>query len=134
MRKVLLIAASVLAGMGFLGTASIPAYAGPSVIKRLDADNDGTLDAQEIGKAAGVVFDRLDKDQDSTLDYKELGSRISKKNFSRADPDNDETLTKDEYVAFVQKLFKEADVDREGTIDATEMNSKAGQALTRLVK
>jgi len=134
MRKAVFIAAPALAGMIFVGTASIPAYAGPTVIKSLDADNDGTLDAQEIGKAAGAVFDRLEKDQDATLDYKELGSRLSKEDFARADPDNDGTLTKEEYVAFVQRLFKEADVDQEGTVDAAEMNSKAGQALTRLIE
>jgi len=74
-----------------------PARAEQSAIKALDTDNDGTLDLDEVTKAAQAVVDRLQKDQDDTLDRKEVGSRLSAKEFAAADRDKDATLTKDEY-------------------------------------
>jgi Ca2+-binding EF-hand superfamily protein len=126
-----LIVGSVLSG-GALVTS--PASAEQAAIKALDTDNDGTLDLDEVTKAAQAVFDRLQKDQDDTLDRKEAGSRLSAKEFAAADPDKDATLTKDEYVALVQKLFKQADVDGDGKLEAKELRSKAGRALFRLIR
>ena len=127
-----LVAGLALVALPICSTA--PAHAKQSALKALDGDNDGTVDADEVGKAAAIAFDRLEKDKDSTLDRKELGSRISKKDFEAADPDNDSTLTKEEYDALVQKRFKAADADGDGTVDAKELQSKAGQALLRLVR
>ena len=136
MRIEKLLALGLIAGSAFLGGTLVvaPARAEQSAIKALDTDNDGTLDINEVTKAAEAVFDRLQKDQDDTLDRKELGSRLSAKEFAAADPDKDATLTKEEYVALVQKLFKQADVDGDGKLDATELRSKAGRALLRLIR
>jgi len=132
-----LLTTGLLAGCCLVGGASIataPAYAQQAAIKALDTDNDGTLDLNEVTKAAEAVFDRLQKDQDETLDRKELGSRLSAKEFAEADPDKDKTLSKEEYVALVTKLFKQADVDGDGKLEAKELRSKAGRALLRLIR
>ena len=127
-----LVAAACLVGGAFL--VSVPAFAQQSAIKALDLDNDGTLDLNEVTKAAETVFDHLQKDQDETLDRKEVGSRLSAKEFAEADPDKDSTLSKKEYVALVAKLFKQADVDGDGKLEAKELRSKAGRALLRLIR
>jgi Ca2+-binding EF-hand superfamily protein len=136
MRIEKLLALGLIAGSAFLGGTLVaaPARAEQSAIKALDTDNDGTLDINEVTKAAEAVFDRLQKDQDDTLDRKELGSRFSAKEFAAADPDKDATLSKEEYVAVVQKLFKQADVDGDGKLEAKELRSKAGRALLRLIR
>ena len=127
-----LLAGSFLVGGQFLVCAA--AFAEQSAIKALDADNDGTLDLEEVTKAAQAVFDRLNKDQDDTLDRKELGARLTPRSFAAADPDNDKTLSKEEYVALATKLFKQADAEGDGKLDAKELNSKAGRALLRLIR
>ncbi len=136
MRIEKLLALGLIAGSAVVGGALVaaPAQAEQAAIKALDTDNDGTLDINEVTKAAEAVFDRLQKDQDETLDRKELGSRLSAKEFAAADPDKDATLTKEEYVALVQKLFKQADVDGDGKLEAKELRSKAGRALLRLIR
>ncbi|HTV33364.1 MAG TPA: calcium-binding protein, partial [Methylocella sp.] len=65
---------------------------------------------------------------------KEAGSRLSAKQFREADTDGDKTLSKDEYLALVEKLFNAADIRKDGTLDAKELRSKAGRALTRLIR
>lgn len=115
--------------------ASIPsAFAKPSIVKSIDGDNDGTLDAAEVEAAASAAFARLEKDQDGTVDRKEIDARLAKKDFVKADPDSDGTLSKDEYLAAVSALFKAADTDSEGTLDAKELASKPGRALTKLIR
>jgi Ca2+-binding EF-hand superfamily protein len=130
--KLIVLCAAAVGAMTFASVA--PATAGKSIVKGLDADNDGTLDADEIAKSAGAVFDRLEKDGDSTLDRREAGGRISKKAFATADGDHDGTLTKDEFVALAQSLFKLADVDAEGTVDDKELHAQAGRDLSKLIK
>jgi hypothetical protein len=125
----------VVGGFSVAGTfVAVPAQARQSAIQALDTDNDGTLDLDEVTKAAEAVFVRLNKDQDDTLDRKELGSRLTAQEFVAADPDKDSTLTKEEYVALATKLFKQADVDGDGKLEAKELNSKAGRALLRLIR
>jgi len=114
--------------------ASTAAFAERSAIKALDTDNDGTVDLAEVTKAAQTAFDRFNKDHDDTLDRKELGARVSAQQFAAADADKDKTLSKEEYVALATKLFKQADVDDDGTLDAKELNSKAGRALSPLIR
>jgi len=127
-----LIAGCMTAGVTLFSPA--PALAQQAAIKALDTDKDGTLDLEEVTKAAQAVFDNLQKDQDDTLDRKEVGSRLTAKEFTGADPDKDATLSKEEYVALVTKLFKQADVDGDGKLEAKELHSKAGSALLRLIR
>ncbi len=67
--------------------ASLPAAA--AEFKRLDPDNDGTLDAQEL---AGRV---TDEELRGTLDLNEYNALIEKR-FNAANPDNDGTLDETE--------------------------------------
>jgi len=69
-----ILSTGMIAGSFLLGGAWIvnaPALAQQATVKALDTDNDGTLDLNEVTKAAEAVFDRLQKDQDETLDRKE---------------------------------------------------------------
>ena len=128
MRIEKLLALALIAGSAFLGGTLVAAaaQAEQSAIKALDTDNDGTLDVNEVTKAAEAVFDRLQKDQDETLDRKVLGPRLGANEFAAADPDKDGTLTKEEYVALVQKLFKQADVDGDGKLEGRNCAPKPG--------
>jgi Ca2+-binding EF-hand superfamily protein len=114
-----------------IGTA--PAWS-QSLLKKLDPDNDGTVDLAEAKSTASKLFDKLDRDHDGTLDKRELRGRVSAKDFAVADPDKDGTLDKNEFLALVEKRFKAADPDNDGTIDAKELKSAAGRALVLLLK
>src|SRR6059058_2023293 len=100
----------------------------PSAIKMFDTDNDGTLDLEEVKKAASRLFAKLDRDHDGTLDRRELAGRLSASELAAADPDRDGTLTADEYLAVVEQRFNAANPDKDGTLDAKELNTSAGQA------
>jgi Ca2+-binding EF-hand superfamily protein len=105
----------------------------PSLITRLDTDNDGTVDIAEAKKAGAEVFDKLDTDKDGTLTMTELHGRLSRKEFAAADGDADKTLSKDEYLAVVERRFKSADADGDGTVSAAEFGTPAGRALASLL-
>jgi len=118
------------------GSASpVLAQSHPSaVIRKLDTDNDGTLDLAEAKKAASAVFAKLDRDHDGTLDKRELLGRLNEREFAAADPDHDGTLTMEEYLAVVEQRFNAANPDKDGTLDAKELNTNAGRALLRLLR
>jgi Ca2+-binding EF-hand superfamily protein len=120
--------------VGALLCTVLPAMAKSSLIRRLDTDNDGTVDLGEAKAAASALFDKLEHDKDGTLDKHELARRLSAKELAAADPDHDGTLTKDEYLALVEQRFGAADPDHDGTLDAKELNSPAGKALLRLLR
>lgn len=123
----------MLAALPFSGPA-LAASRGVNPIKRLDTDNDGTLDLAEAKKAASALFARLDRDHDGTLDARELRGRLSAKELAAADPDRDGTLTLDEYLTIVEQRFNAADPDKDGTLDAKELSSRAGRSLLRLLE
>ena len=79
------------------------------------------------------MFKKLDPDNDGTLDAKELTGRLDAAELKAADPDNDGTLDMDEYNAEIEKLFKAADPDNDGTLDEKELKSPAGQKLLLLI-
>jgi Ca2+-binding EF-hand superfamily protein len=128
-RSILLISAAFLAG----GSASALA-AHRNAIKMFDTDADGTLDLDEVKKAAAALFARLDRDHDGTLDKRELAGRLSARELAAADPDHDGTLSLDEYLAIVQQRFNAANRDSDGTLDARELDTPAGRALLRLLR
>ena len=130
-------AIALIAGIGLACDHSAALAKGKgtcAALKIVDQDNDGTIDLNEVNKAAGAVFDKLEKDKDGTLTVKELQGRLSRKDFAAGDPDKDKTLTKDEYLTIVAGRFKAADPDGEGTVDCREAKSRAGRALMRLLK
>jgi Ca2+-binding EF-hand superfamily protein len=103
-------------------------------VRTFDTDNDGTLDLDEVKKAASATFDKLDRDHDGTLDRRELSGRLSAHEFRAADADHDGTLTKDEYLRVVEQRFQAADRDRDRTLDGKELASRRGAALLRLMR
>jgi hypothetical protein len=125
-------AKSIVTTLALTLIATAPAWS-QSLLKRLDPDNDGTIDLAEAKSAASKVFDKLDRDHDGTLDKRELRGRVNAKDFAAADPDNDGTLDKNEFLALVEKRFKAANPDNDGTVDAKELKSAAGRSLARLL-
>ena len=103
-------------------------------IKMFDTDADGTLDLDEVKKAAAALFARLDRDHDGTVDRRELAGRLTAREFAAADPDHDGTLSLDEYLAIVQQRFNAANRDNDRTLDAKELSTPAGRALLRLLR
>jgi Ca2+-binding EF-hand superfamily protein len=103
-------------------------------IQQWDPDRDGTLDINEIRKAAEARFDSLDRSKDGKLDRKEAAGVVSAREFSAANPDKDATLEKNEYMVLVEARFKAANPDNDGTLDAKELASPAGRALMRLLQ
>jgi Ca2+-binding EF-hand superfamily protein len=128
-RSILLISTAFFAG----GSAPAFAFRG-NPIKMFDTDADGTLDLDEVKKAASALFARLDRDRDGTLDRHELAGRLSARELAAADPDHDGTLSLDEYLAIVQQRFSAANRDNDGTLDAKELDTPAGRALLRLLR
>jgi Ca2+-binding EF-hand superfamily protein len=120
-------------GTLFAGTQGVRAATGRAAsFAAIDADHDGTLDLDEIKKAAGDLFDELDADHDGTLTRSELRwRRLGARAFAAADTDKDGTLSKAEYLALVERLFKAADVDHDGTLSPAEFRSAI--ALRRLI-
>jgi Ca2+-binding EF-hand superfamily protein len=98
-----------------------------------DSDHDGTLDLNEVNKAADAEFDKLDVDHDGTLDRKEVGRRVTRAEFRRADKDKDGTLDKAEYESIVAARFHAANRDKDDTLDAKELRSAAGRRLLELL-
>jgi len=128
-RSILLISTACLAG-GASALAAPPS----NPIKMFDTDADGTLDLDEVKKAAAALFARLDRDHDGTVDRRELAGRLTAREFAAADPDHDGTLSLDEYLAIVQQRFNAANRDNDGTLDAKELSTPAGRALLRLLR
>ncbi len=126
-RRSLLVAAAV-------SLPSLAFAAGGHNPMRFDGDNDGTLDLDEVSKAASAHFDKLDTDKDGTLDPKETSRILKGKAFRAADPDQDGTISKQEYLALVEQRFHDADTDHDGTVDRKELTSTAGKALLRLLQ
>src|SRR6201992_3652727 len=126
----------LLISTAFLAGGSASALAGPhgDPIKMFDTDADGTLDLDEVRKAATALFARLDRDHDGTVDRRELAGRLSPRELAAADPDHDGTLTLDEYLAVVEQRFNAANPDGDGTLDAKELRTPAGRALLRLLR
>ena len=129
-RSILLISTAFFAG---LSAPPLAAFRG-NAIKMFDTDADGTLDLDEVKKAAAALFARLDRDHDGTLDQRELAGRLSARELAAADPDHDGTLSLDEYLAIVQQRFSAANRDNDGTLDAKELDTPAGRALLRLLR
>jgi Ca2+-binding EF-hand superfamily protein len=127
-----------LAALALLGAAlaAPPAQAAgvnvDAFIRQWDADHDGTLDLDEVKKAASARFDRLDRDHDGTLDRRELGATMSPQELRQADMAKDRKLDKNEYLTMVEKRFQATDKNGDGKLDKKELNSPAGKSLLRL--
>lgn len=104
-----------------------------AILHMLDTDNDASVDNAEAKKAAIILFDRLDADKDGTLDANELRGRLSEKEIVAGNPQHNKTLTKDEYLAIVDERFKTADSNHDGKLDIQELASLSGDAVVKLL-
>ena len=134
MKKMILASSLAISAILAHGSADAAPKAASAPIQKLDTDNDGTLDLNEIKSSVDNLFTSLEKDADGTLDARELRGKLSVKDLKAADPDSDKTLTKDELMSYVEALFKDVDADTDGTIDAKELKSKKGKTLLRLTQ
>ncbi|MGT2509531.1 EF-hand domain-containing protein [Cupriavidus basilensis] len=134
-KALLAVAAGTVVVLGSLHAGPVRAASPAEQFKAWDPDNDGTIDMEEAKKAAVAKFESLHKDHDGTLDMKELASaKIDEKTFAKADVDNDHTLDQKEYLMVVEQRFKAADTDNDGTLSPAELKTKAGKALSALLK
>jgi Ca2+-binding EF-hand superfamily protein len=132
-RSLLGLAALALVGLALVAPPTQAASINvDAFIRQWDADHDGTLDLDEVKKAASARFDQLDRNRDGTLDRRELGATMSVKEFRQADADKDGTLDKNEYLTMVEKRFQAADKNGDGKLDKKELNSPAGRSLLQL--
>jgi Ca2+-binding EF-hand superfamily protein len=99
-----------------------------------DTDHDGTLDLNEINKAAEAEFAKLDIDHNGTLDMKELGHRVTRTEFLAADKDKDGTLDKAEYLSIAAERFHAANPDNDTMIEPKELHTAAGHRLETLLR
>lgn len=121
---------------GYLGAASSALAGGgrPASFEALDRDRDGTIDLEEVKRAAALLFERLDRHRTGRLSRTQLGrGRMTVAEFSWADRDHDGTVTKDEYLALVERQFRAADLDHDGTVSRAEFKARSGLPLRRLL-
>jgi hypothetical protein len=107
--------------------------AAPPALAQLDADHSGTVNLDEVKKAADARFDALDTDHDGKLETKELNGLVSPRAFKKVDTDNDGTLDKAEFESIATYHFQKADKAQNGKLDVTEMKSYQGKALAKLL-
>jgi Ca2+-binding EF-hand superfamily protein len=132
-RSLLGLAALALVGVALVAPPTQAAGVNADAfIRQWDADHDGTLDLDEVKKAASARFDQLDRDHDGTLDRRELGATMSPQELRQADIAKDRKLDKNEYLTMVEKRFRAADKNGDGKLDKKELNGPAGKSLLRL--
>ena len=126
----------LLLSAGILLTAPLQVEArisSAAILRKLDRDNDGSVDLTEAKGAAETLFDRLDSDHDGTLDAVELQGRLDADEIAAANPKHNKTITKDEYLSVVAERFKAADSNHDGKLDIQEISSPAGDAVVKLL-
>jgi hypothetical protein len=107
--------------------------AAPPALAQIDADQNGTVSADEVKVATDKRFDALDADHNGKLDAKELNGLVSARALKKVDTDKDGTLDKAEFESIATYRVQKADADKDGTLDAKEMKSYQGKALAKLL-
>ena len=107
--------------------------AAPPALAQIDADQSGTISADEVKAAADKRFDALDTDHSGKLDAKELAGILSARAQKKADADKDGTLDKAEFESIAAYHFQKADKDQNGTLDVKEQKSYQGKTLAKLL-
>ena len=105
----------------------------PVSFAAIDTDGNGTLELDEVKRAATALFDEFDADHSGTLTRRELSGRVSASELAKISSKPGAVLTKDEFLSLVETRFKAADADHDGTLSDKEFKSKAGLALRRLL-
>jgi hypothetical protein len=95
---------------------------------RMDANDDGLLDAADREAARRQAFDGMDADKDGTISFAEFDSRREARADGRggsgvarrADADKNGTVTQAEFTSTALARFDRADADKDGTISLEE--------------
>jgi hypothetical protein len=132
-RRIALLGVLACGGLISSQLSAIARSSRPVSFAAIDSDHDGTLDLEEVQKAAAALFNELDADHDGMFSRRELKLRLSIRDFQTDDSDKDGTLTKGEFLAIVKERFKDADIDHDGTLSPSEFKSRAGLVLPRLL-
>jgi hypothetical protein len=126
-------AAALALAIALLPSACAQNQEAATLLQTWDADHEGTLNLDEVRRAALAEFDKLDVDHEGTLSPQELGGRLPRRAFDDADMDNDSTLSKKEYLALVTRRFEATDSDHDGSLTVQELDSPAGHRLMKLL-
>lgn len=130
------LALAVAVGLIVLLGGDVPGHAQRScrVLTQVYPGNQGVLSHVEAISLAGAVFDRINKDNDGSLDAQELEGRMTAAELANEDPDKDGTLDKGEYLAAVDARFGAVNAMARNYLTCRELRSKAGEALLLLLK
>ena len=123
----------MLGGLAFMaamtGTSAFARSSRPASFEAMDRDRDGTLDIDEVKRAAAAKFDELDTEHLGVVRTAKLRRRLSRSELAAHKGE----ISKNDYLAIVQKRFDAADADHDGTLSRAEFRSLAGLALRRLL-
>ena len=114
--------------------ASVSGARGDEAFSSLDTDHNGTIEEQEAQAAGRALFTRLDRNQNGSLDAAEIGDRLGAAVQKGADPGADGALNAEEYAALVKARFKSANTDADGTVDENELKTLTGALLLLVIK
>lgn len=102
--------------------------------EKLDKNDNGVLERNEIERMPDEVFERLDADKSGTLSFEELadfgpgrGPKHGHKGKGpQGDPAGDAVLTQAEFVAKGKQLFQKFDTNRDGKVTQEEAKAARG--------
>ena len=132
--KVTLLIGNLLAvsAVAALATTSVQAREpgmprGERTFERLDKNNSGTLERDELGARSERRFMRLDADKDNKVTRSEIESWLNRltsrrvaRILERMDADNDQAVSRAELQDYISGLFLAADADKSGGVTLQE--------------
>lgn len=113
-RKILMIAAVVLAGVASAETVS---ELNEKELKAIDTNNDGFLSKDEFNAFSDYAFQEMDEDKNGTLGLDEAKPFLDIKQFQDVDRNGDSLISRAEYDAQMADDFGAADKDGNGQLD-----------------
>jgi hypothetical protein len=102
---------------------------GAEVKKKLNHDQDQTLEIPEVITAAAAMFNTINPDHDMTLEAAETKHILTAEEWKQFNADGDRPLEPDERLAIARARFKAADTAGTGKLTAAELDMPAGQSL-----
>ncbi len=120
-----LLATAVLGGLLLSSMAS--AESGDDMFKKMDANGDGRISAQEHDAGAKAMFDKMDANHDGTLAAGEMMSMHQgmgdrhRGMMLRADGNHDGVITAAEHAAAAKAMFDRMDTNQDGRVAGAEL-------------
>ncbi len=126
------------------GLAMAQSDATRSIFDRMDLDNDGAIDSDELAALRARAFNGMDRDLDGVLteaEFVELWiaeaadeddpriediTRLRRGRFAEMDEDDDGEIAKDAYLAVGNDRFLAADGDKDGQLSLEEFSGISG--------